>query len=82
MEMKKAIELAIEALTKERQRVAFDANTVRTYGSGSPMMEKRLQCHIELGEAILVFEAEIKNRKVRQDHLPGFRWLNEPSTSA
>jgi len=58
MDLKKALKLAVEALKKERQGLAFDANTVRAYGSGSPVMEKRLKRHVEISEAIRVLEAE------------------------
>ena len=63
MEVKQAIKLAIEVLEKERQGLAFDANTVRAYGSGSPVMEKRLKRHVEISEAIRVLESEIKRGK-------------------
>ena len=63
MDLKKALKLAVEALKKERQGLAFDANTVRAYGSGSPVMEKRLKRHIEISEAIRVLEEEVRNGK-------------------
>ena len=58
MDLKHAIRLAIETLKKERQGLAFDANVVRSYGSGSPVMEKKAKRHAEICEAIRVLEAE------------------------
>lgn len=52
MDFKKAIKLAVEALEKERQQLAWDANLVKTYGHGSPVMEKRAKKFDELTDAI------------------------------
>jgi hypothetical protein len=57
MEIKKAIKLAIAALKKERHAIAFDANTVKAYGHGSPAMEKNARRFDEINEAIQVLEA-------------------------
>ena len=65
MELKNALKLAIETLKKERQALAFDANTVRAYGSGSPSMEKRARRHAEICEAIRVLEMELKHGNER-----------------
>lgn len=62
MDVKKAIKLAIEALKKERQRLAFDANTVRVIGHGSPAMKRNAQRFEELGEAMRVLE-ELRDGK-------------------
>jgi hypothetical protein len=62
MEKKKAIKLAIEAMEKERQTLAWDANAVKAYGSGSPAMEKRAKKHDELTEAIRLLK-EVKDGK-------------------
>jgi len=52
-------------LKKESQALAFDANTVRAYGSGSPAMEKRAKRHAEFCEAIRVLEMELKHGNER-----------------
>ena len=57
METKKAIKLAIEALKKERHTIAFDANTFKAYGHGSPSMERNAKRFDEINEAIQVLEA-------------------------
>ncbi len=48
MDRKKALKLAIKALETERHSIAWDANVVRAYGNGSPMMKKRAQHYEEL----------------------------------
>jgi hypothetical protein len=62
MEMKKAIKLAIEALERERQTLAWDANAFRAYGAGSPSMEKRAKKYDELTEAIRMLKEEKNGR--------------------
>jgi hypothetical protein len=67
MEMKKAIKLAIEALEREKQTLAWDANAFRAYGCGSPSMEKRAKKYDEITEAIRLLkeavDGYIKNGK-------------------
>ena len=76
MDTKQAIKLAIETLKKERQGLAFDANVVRSYGSGSPVMEKKAKRYAELCEAIRVLEEIGDHTKKSYD---GFRQVSPDS---
>lgn len=58
MDMKKAFNLAIKSMKKEKQQLAFDANLVRVLADPniSPLMKKRAEHYAALAEAIKVLE--------------------------
>lgn len=62
---RKTIKAAIEALRKERKRIAWDANCARLYQTGNEYQERSLARYIVLTEQIEALEAELKSPAVK-----------------
>ena len=57
---REAIKLAVEALRRQMQTFAFDANIAEEYGEDSPTAQRALKMRRRIGGAIKVLQ-EMKN---------------------
>jgi hypothetical protein len=53
MDQKRALKLALDALSREKKAIAFDANMVRTMLTGSPVMQQRARRYDKLNAAMI-----------------------------